>query len=128
MFNLSAPPVSLRSGATAGVTLSVPVTAGSSQAVTLSASSNVAGLTVSFIPPTVNAGEVSRRIVSTTSAVLQQSTVINVVGTAGSVQRSVAIPVEVVATNKFQNPGPERELRGHCRDLRRGSTTSVTHR
>jgi hypothetical protein len=98
-FSMSASPTSLsvEQGASASSTISTAVTSGTGQAVTLSASGQPAGTTVSFGPSSVTAGGSSTMTVNVGASTSTGTYTITVTGTGASATHSVNVSLSVTS-------------------------------
>ncbi|HKC82957.1 MAG TPA: hypothetical protein VKD46_03055, partial [bacterium] len=98
-FSIGASPssVSVAQGASGTSTISTAVTSGSAQTVSLSASGQPAGTTVSFNPASVTAGASSTMTVSVGSSTAPGSYTITVTGTGTSATHTTTVALTVTA-------------------------------
>jgi hypothetical protein len=108
-FSLSATPSSLSvaQGASGTSTVSTAVTSGSAQSVSLSASGQPAGTTVSFSPASVTAGGSSTMTVSVGAGMAPGSYTITVTGTGTSATHTTTVTLTVTAAGALVNGGFE---------------------
>ncbi|MEU4240276.1 M4 family metallopeptidase [Actinoplanes sp. NPDC026619] len=92
---LDATSVSLDPGASSTVTLSTTAVNGDPEQVTFSAGTTPTGVTVSFDPPTVTAGEPTTITVTAAEGTSRSSAPITITATAPSVTRAAALTVSV---------------------------------
>ena len=99
-FSVSASPtsISIAQGASGSSSISTAVTAGSAQTVTLSATGQSSGVTVSFSPASVTAGQSSTMTVSASSTATVTSSTITVKGTATSGSHTATVALNVTSS------------------------------
>ncbi|NUR27455.1 MAG: Leupeptin-inactivating enzyme 2 [Catenulispora sp.] len=100
-FSVSVSPTSgsVAQGSSVSTTVSTAVTAGNAQQVTLTASGLPAGVTASFNPATVTAGQSSTLTLSASSSAATGSKAITVTGTAASGTHTATYTATVTSTN-----------------------------
>ncbi|HSP72620.1 MAG TPA: hypothetical protein VLN26_09645 [Gaiellaceae bacterium] len=99
-FSLSASPssIGIAQGGSGTSTISTAVTSGSAQTVSLSASGQPAGTTVSFTPSSVSAGASSTMTVDVGSSTAAGTYTITVTGTGTSATHTTAVTLTVTST------------------------------
>ncbi|GAA2041420.1 hypothetical protein GCM10009839_49840 [Catenulispora yoronensis] len=104
-FSVSVNPSSgsVAQGGTVSTTVSTAVTTGSAQQVTLTASGLPSGVTASFNPATVTAGQSSTLTLSASSGAATGSKAVTVTGTAPSGTHTASYTVNVTTTNPGQD-------------------------
>jgi hypothetical protein len=95
-FSLRAPHVGVKAGTSSAVTLSTAVTNGSSQPLTLSATSRSTAVGVTFVPATIQSGETANVVVSVASGLAATSTTVDVRATGATTSHSFPLGVDVV--------------------------------
>ncbi len=100
-FSISASPASLSfaSGGSGTSTIATAVTSGNAQTVSLSASGQPSGVTVSFNPASVTSGAASTATVSSTSSVAPGTYSITVTGTAASGSHTATIALTITGSS-----------------------------
>jgi subtilase family serine protease len=98
-FNLSASPTSVTvlQGASGTSTITSTVTGGFDSAVTLSASGQPAGVTITFNPPSITGTGTSTMTIAVASTTAANSYPITVTGTSGSIAETTTITLKVTA-------------------------------
>ena len=104
-FSLSDTPssITVHAGSSATDTVNTAITSGVAETISLSASGQPSGMTVTFSPTSVSSGASSTVSVSTTSAVTAGTYALTLTGTAasGSHSTSLSVVVSAATTNDF---------------------------
>jgi uncharacterized membrane protein len=98
-FTLSASPTSVTvlQGASGTSTITSTVTGGFDSAVTLSATGQPAGVTITFNPPSITGGGTSTMTIAVASTTAANTYPITVTGTSGSIAETTTITLKVTA-------------------------------